>query len=356
MSSNSNSKLFSLNLTKAQAPPSPLFPPAPSFDQIELAEEEKYLALLREQISKIEHFQTQLQKKDLKIKDLESQLQKFTLTPIPSQELIYLASELKEKEENNQSLQYQLKRQMDDYEDSLIELEKKVQETEKNLNHLNEENFKLKAIIEEFEETKMEEFEGLNEKVSELFEENRIITEKYLELKGKFEESNSPKKLGGDYKVKLAQKEQELALSKKSFSEYVNRTDIEIKSLQNELQRAINVVSRQENTIILLRQMKNEDDSKVSTQNSEFENLKIGCKTVYKENKENNSKDQISSLNAENKKLKQKILEMKENANKMKQERKQIVTLKMQMLSQRTIETSKLTKALNSVILPKYHQ
>ena len=351
----SNSKLFTLNFTKAQTSltPTPSFlPPAPSFDQIE---EEKYLALLREQISKIEHFQTQLHKKDLKIKDLESQLQKFSTASF-SHELNFLTSELKEKEENNQSLQYQLKRQMDDYEESLIQIGNKIQETEKNLSDLNEENFKLKAVIEGFEEKKMEEFEGLSEKLNELFEENQVLTENYLKLKRSSEGSTSPNKAGGEYKVRLAQKEQELALSKRSHSEYVNRTEIEIKSLQNELQRAISVVSRQEKTILALRQMNSEGDSKSCTLSTEPENPKFGRKTPNKENKELNSNDQLSLITAENKKLKQKILEMKESATKVKQERKQIATLKMQMLSQRTIETSKLTKALNSVILSKNYQ
>lgn len=372
---NSNAKSIPLNITKVLESYSPEIL---SISSIELAEEEKYINLLREQRFKIEEFQQEAHKKDIKIRELEHQLQKFQFKP-HTQEIDYLKAELKEKEANNLSLQLQIKRQVQEFESSLTviqnriqkssedntwevkSLKQKLQESEKKLKVFEEENSNLKNIIKENSEElekckeKSEELQNmimewndveseLNERVQELIEENENLKEK---IQKSF---RAEKNTGPDLKLKLAQQEQELSLCKKSHTEFVNRTDIEIKSLQNELQRAINVVSRQENTIKTLRQLKIGDDSTITNLSGELETYKAQpIKQRSKENKEN-SKNQLTTLNTENKKLKQKLSEMQEKDMKSKQERKKLVTLKLQMLSQRNLEVSKLADALNKAM------
>jgi hypothetical protein len=93
----------------------------------EMQEEEKYIQALRNQREKVELFKNEVIKKDLKIRELEKILKEFKYTPQKikeiDDELKFLNRELQEKEQENYDLRQKIRKQVEEYESSLKEVQ-----------------------------------------------------------------------------------------------------------------------------------------------------------------------------------------------------------------------------------------
>jgi chromosome segregation ATPase len=389
-----------------------------SFEILEMQEEEKYIQNIRHQRLKIEQFKNEVAKKDKKIGELEQEIysikQNYGNYKKMAGNYQNLADEIKLKEEENISLRSQLKKQVDDYEHSLKELQaaaiKEREEKNKEIRaikmKLNEKETKNEQVFEEisslnFKLRKAEEgyeralkdykdkekafmeqknswksFERLlKDQVSELSHEKNLLQEKMLELKSQLDKqkiSQVPDSLLSTEKKKNSALRQELELAhdelsriKKSQEDYLLKTEYELKSLQNELERAVGLVSRQENSIIELRMRKSEDDISISnlndllsTKEDELNKITSLYEQLQRENDEFNrryeyTENNFISLKEENKDLKNKIIELKNKEEALKDERKQIARMKMDLFNQRNAEVNKLTDVLDEFISNK---
>jgi exonuclease SbcC len=371
-------------------------------ESMDLEEEEKHLKLLRLQRNKLENLQVDVKSREGRIKELEDlvdQLQRgLQESSSFRNDLETLTLELKEREENNLSLKKQLKMQVQEYEFSLNEirnaasreveeknkeissLKAKIVEKDKNVEDLNYENSKIKKELNKLanafeieKESKVilvdEHSKGwkaveklLKQQIMELTHEKLELSEKMQELQEKYEKvKENPEK--SEFKLKLLQKEQEIALLKKSSADFQKRTELELTSLQTELQRAVSIVSRQESTIVELRRRKTEDDSLLHNLRNQL-NLKDSDVTRTVSIFDNTTKDsqesseievfeQMTRLQSENSSLKSKILELRQKEENLKLERKKVAQLKMDMISQRNAEVIKLSDALSAAITRK---
>ena len=101
----------------------------------EMQEEEKYIQALRSQREKIEIFRNEVLKKDQKIKELEKSLKQFKYSPQKvieiEAEAKQLNLELQEKERENSELRQKVRKQVEEYENSLKEVQMIVLKKEK---------------------------------------------------------------------------------------------------------------------------------------------------------------------------------------------------------------------------------
>lgn len=374
-----------------------------SLDMLEMQEEEKYINNLRQQRLKIEQFQKEVSKKDIKIHDMELEIQqlKLSLTNLNKQadEYSALALEVKAKDEENYSLRNQIKKQVEDYDYSLKELqaaalkerEEKLKEIRSLTARLNQKSAEIQDLkqnliglqskltqdkqseyAKESEQAKnWKSFERmLKDQVSELAHEKNLLQDQVTDLKAQLEvfkslpaDKYSPeilKKTSG-IKLKLKQKCEELKIVNKNNDDYKSRVEFEMKSLRSELERAVTLVERQENTMIELRMRKHDDDitisnlsDMISTKENELQRISSLYESLQREADDTNSKfeliSHIETLKKENQLLLAQLLEQKAKDRQFKQERKQISKLKLNLMNQRNAEVNKLTHVLDAVI------
>ena len=201
-----------------------------------------------------------------------------------------------------------------------------------------------------------------------------MYQDKIIELKTQLEQlkagqlsdiTSAERKKFNDLHQEIINKQEEYNSLKENHEIYSERSENEIKYLQHELDRAVSLVSRQENSIIELRMRKTEDNMNISNLNdllsskeNELSRITMLYEKLQRENDEFNGRCEYTENNymqikEENKQLKIKILELKEKEGALKDERKQIAKMKIELLNQRNAEVSKLTDALDAVIYNK---
>ena len=370
-----------------------------TLESMEIEEEEKHLKILRLQRNKLESLQQDMKAREMRIKELEDMVAELQQGLQDSttfrNDLQSMIDELREREEDNASLRKQLKKQVEEYEHSLYEiqnfksheieeksqeikyLKQKLVEKEKAFDGLSQENLKLKKDLKKVTEAVEIEKDSkmyladeqakswkvtekmLKDQIMELTHEKILLTEKISELRDKPEKQSIKPQ---DAKLKLQQKEQEIKLLKKTQEDHQKRTELEINSLKSELHRAVSIITRQESTIVDLRRIKSEDDSLICNLQTQlnlreydvnrsisiFENI-----TKDSTDPSDSESDQASRLKQENDSLKSRIVELRQKEEKLKQERKKVAKIKMEMLSQRNAEVIKLSDALTAAITRK---
>ena len=371
-----------------------------TLESLEIEEEEKHLNILRLQRNKLESLQQDMKSREVRIKELEDMvadlqqgLQDSTTFRNDMQSMI---DELREREEDNISLKNQLKKQVEEYEHSLYEiqnfqsheieeksqeikhLKQKLIEKEKSFDNLSQDNLKLrkdlKKVTEAIEiekDSKMyivdEQAKSwktiekmLKDQIMELNHEKCLLTEKISELRDKPVKQSIKSQ---DAKLRLQQKDQEIKLIKKTQEDHQKRTELEINSIKSELNRALSIITRQESTIAELRRIKSEDDSLICNLQTRLNLREYDVNRTISivdnlskdsaDYSEADSNDQVSRLKQENDSLKSRIVELRQKEEKIKQERKTVARIKMEMLSQRNAEVIKLSDALSAAITRK---
>ena len=381
---------------------------------LEIQEEEKYIQNIRQQRLKIEQFKNDVQKKDKKIKSLEEEReelrQEFNSYKKMAGNYQMLNENLKLKEAENENLREKMKKQVDEYEYSLHELQgvaaRETEEKNKEIRRLleklkkkdeengqladelhdlsiqlkrNQENFEkeISEIKEKEKKTQdqsksWKNFEKmLKDQVSELAHEKNLLQEKVLDLKSQIEQLKmthisdinfeSERKKCAELRQEINSKHEEIKIIRKHKEDFIEKAESEIKSLQTELDRAISLVARQENSIVELRMRKTEDDMAISNlsdllsaKEDELTRIIILYEKLQRETTEIEYSEKASKhIKDENKSLKKQLSEAKHREEAYKQERKHISKLKMELFSQRNAEVSKLTDVLDAVISNK---
>ena len=385
-----------------------------SFEMLEIQEEEKYIQNIRQQRLKIEQFKNDVQKKDKKIKSLEEEReelrQEFNSYKKMAGNYQMLNENLKLKEAENENLREKMKKQVDEYEYSLHELQgvaaRETEEKNKEIRRLleklkkkdeengqladelhdlsiqlkrNQENFEkeISEIKEKEKKTQdqsksWKNFEKmLKDQVSELAHEKNLLQEKVLDLKSQIEQLKmthisdinfeSERKKCAELRQEINSKHEEIKIIRKHKEDFIEKAESEIKSLQTELDRAISLVARQENSIVELRMRKTEDDMAISNlsdllsaKEDELTRIIILYEKLQRETTEIEYSEKASKhIKDENKSLKKQLSEAKHREEAYKQERKHISKLKLELFSQRNAEVSKLTDVLDAVISNK---
>lgn len=386
---------------------------ANSFEILEMQEEEKYIQNIRQQRMKIEQFKSEVLKKDKKIKALEEEILKMRQEFHTYKKISGTYQEMNEKvkitELENENLREKMKKQVEEYEFSLCELQSlaqkdsedkgkeirnlkgKLREKEKNAEMMQEEISELLERLKRTEESyeidsksvkerekalqeqvkAWKNFEKmLKDQVSELAHEKNLLQDQVIDLKSQLDHLKTSQineevlesewKKCFDLRKDLHFKSDELKNIRRHKEDFMEKAESEIKSLQNELDRAVHLVARQENSIIELRMRKTEDDMAISNLSellSSKEDDLLRVTKLYdrlqRESEPLQSKSEVKRLISENQHLKVLISEAKLREESLNAERKQISQKKIELYSQRNAEVSRLTEVLDAVISNK---
>lgn len=132
----------------------------------------------------------------------------------------------------------------------------------------------------------------------------------------------------------------------------------EISTLNNDLNRAMDLVTRQEHTLSNLRSRKKEDDNYISSLEKSLTELQEALKklnqvasTGTQEHCAKNTQleAQLAQLKLENEKFQRENSELKEREVHEKAERKRLTQIKLDMLDQRTSEVNRLSEVIESL-------
>lgn len=380
----------------------------------ELEEEEKYLQALKAQMEKFELFRQEIMKKDQKIEELQNLVKEMTqnASKLKSVEVqnSNLVSALEAKEKENFELRQKVRKQVEEYESSLKEVQMivlkereeknneiralkrkvaeggadsskmKIAELEKNL--INEqkalkdkeraymENLKnwknlekvLKDQVAELSNEKtyaQDKLEELTEENSALFNKIEEITKQNEKLVKNVANIDKISEVLKDYK----KAKEELAtaeLKQKELLSYTNKyktenieLQTEIENLHEELTKAIEIVKRQEQTILDLRSKNQEFDLNIEDLQDENIELKrqvqvlkisMNEKCLAHEALLEKCSNQEKKINAMDVYLK--TFMEKENHEKLEREKK--AKKKIELFTQRTAEVNKLAEVLES--------
>jgi chromosome segregation ATPase len=378
---------------------------------IEIQEEEKYIFNLKFQRDKIEEFRQEMIKKNNRIKELEGELEIYTAkkTDIDKyiSEISYLNKELKEREIENIKLRAALSSQVDEYENSIHELKQVVlkerEDQAREINFLKSELAstqddlesavsaleKANSTIQSLEKRVDSEILSSKEREKNSADHTKHLknTEKLLkeELVSFRQENHSQKetiRLLTEKINKQIQLEQDLDTIKsllseekrknkelnKKYSESIEKNDIfkkniedEYNSLKEELDQAIEIITRQESSLQDLRERKQEDDLKIMTfdQEIQFRDQEMGkveklctkLNSIIEDNKEHISdlNYKIQSLTSENNQIKSELQTIYAKQDKERDERKKLAKKKLDLLTQRNEEISKLNEVFSTI-------
>ncbi|CAG9323762.1 unnamed protein product [Blepharisma stoltei] len=383
----------------------------------EMQEEEKYIQGLRQQREKIEAFSRDLDKKVKKIRELEEEIKNLKGSKGEIQRMAgqinKLTEELRNKEEENEELKQAMRKQVEEYEYSLNELQSVVMKERddrskeiRNLKNQNKakdeeisflayENEKAKKQLKLAEEKCEAEiiagkekdkqaneqikawkaFERmLKDQVAELGHEKGLLESKINELREKVEIADTKlhqkediepalikeKKKNEELRALLAEKEKELESLRENKSQNQYQIEEEFNSLHNELSCAMDLIKRQENTIIELRMRKKEDDLAISSLTEDLTHKEEECERIQsrlnkylKDSEEEASKTTeiqitIQRLKSENLDLKKQLQSFIEKEQQDKLERRQFAKMKIELLNQRDLEVGRLTEAIDA--------
>lgn len=383
----------------------------------EMQEEEKYIQGLRMQREKIEQFIKEVAKKDKRIKELEAQLYESKMQTGERDrmalEISRLQNELNNKDYENEELRQGMRKQMEEYEYSLQELHQvmlreredkakeirnlkaqlsekdqettysysEVEKIKKQMKLLEEKlNMEIKASKDKDKQANEQvktwkNFEKmLKDQVTELAHEKSIMENKLKEMRTYVENTettvqklpeleqslNKEKRKSEELQKIIEQKNQELNSFKQANTQEKSQVEEELHSLQQELNRAIDLISRQETTIVNLRMRKQEDDNSISSLKDELsakasENQRLHSQNQKLQQEIEDYYAKISSLEASNHSLRHENDNMEkqlrtyyEKEQQEKLERQHLAKLKADLINQRTDEINKLSKAIES--------
>lgn len=341
----------------------------------EMQEEEKYIQALRSQREKIEVFRNEVLKKDQKIKELEKSLKQFKYSPQKvieiEAEAKQLNLELQEKERENSELRQKVRKQVEEYENSLKEVQMIVfkEREEKNL----EIKILRKKVIEVEEANKwkivakqLEEQLELETKVSKDRERNivdngkawksleKMLKDQVSELSAeKYTMEETLQRLSEENKKLLSKVDSELIKEHKALKVLNEDLQVDLESTQQELNKAVEIIKRQENSMIELRNKHQE--SFVIMEELQEENIQIkkelqNLKKKYfdKEDELEKAKNHVETLENQYFSLEKNMKTMIDKENCDKNERQKHAKMKIELLNQRAAEVNKLAEVIHS--------
>jgi exonuclease SbcC len=383
----------------------------------ELREEEKYIQALKIQMEKFEAFRIEIGKKDQKIDELQKVVKDLmnSASKVKSleSENAFLASSLETKEKENFELRQKVRKQVEEYENSLKDVQTIVlkEREEKNLEikslrrkiaEKDEKN--LSSKIAELEKQLENEIKGFKEKeknyleilknsknlekvlkdqvaelsneksqiqnrVQELIDENSEIYIKFEEITKQNEKlvrnvGNIDKisdvlrefKKAKDDLVAADFKQKELLSVTGKYKSENLELQKELENLHEELEKAIEIVKRQEQSIIELRSKNQEFDLMIEDlqdENNELKRLVQSLKSSVVDKNET-YEALLRKFQGQEKKMTQmeafiKTCIEKENHDKLEREKK--AKKKIELFTQRTAEVNKLAEVLESFTL-----
>lgn len=387
-----------------------IFDSLKELETIEIQEEEKYILNLKIQREKIEEFRQELAKKTNLIKGLEEELNEWKGKKAEfdncSAEINYLSEELKESEIENAKLRATISAQVDEYDTSIHELKQVVmkerEEKSREISYLRSEirvkEEDTEILIQALEKAKntMQMFEArceaevksakekelsaiellkslksseraLREEVNALRQENLSHKETIRILQERTNKQNSIQDDLENAVLSLSEEKRKNKEIRRCFAEATEKYEVlkrnienEFNGLKEELDQAIEIISRQETSLQDLRLRKQEDDSKIMYFNKEleFKNQEIAkvqqnYSKVLQQQEANletisELEFKVNCVTAENSQMK---AELKKNFDKQEQERderKKIARKKLDLLTQRNEEISRLNQAFST--------
>ncbi|OMJ69466.1 hypothetical protein SteCoe_32813 [Stentor coeruleus] len=382
-------------------------------EKLEMLEQEKYISNLQFQREKIEEFAEELSKRNARISDLENELQHLKSHPFETEkytiEITYLKQTLKSLELENTKLRSKFTSQADEYNLSINELKsivlKEREEKDKQIFDLKSELLSkeddLETLIDAFDKAKstlsslekkyeleINSFKS-KEKTSyeqaktwkllekTLKEENNILKNENLALKDSLNVAND--KISDNAEIEEENENLRLAVidgknkHKELTKKYIEacdkyellkkNIDTEFNGLKEELDQAIEIISRQENNIQDLRGRKQQDDARISALIEELERKKMDIMKIQKNSIKNDRNEEdykekikelefkIRTITGENNLVKAELDKIKERQEKERNERKKITKKKLEMLTQRNEEISKISQAFSTLDL-----
>lgn len=382
-------------------------------EKLEMQEQEKYISNLQFQREKIEEFVEELSKRNARISDLENEVQRLKSQPLETEkytiEIAYLKQTLKTLELENTKLRSKLASQVDEYNLSINELKsivlKEREEKDKQIFDLKSELLSkeddLDTLVDAFDKAKStlcsleKKFDleiasfkskektayeqGKTWKLLEktLKEENVLLKNENAALKdslnlinekisenAEIEDENENLRLAvidGKNKHKELTKKYMEACEK--YEVLRKNIDKEFSGLKEELDQAIEIISRQENSIQDLRGRKQQDDARISALMEELERRKLEMMKIQKNSMKNDRNEEdykekirefefkIRTLTGENSLVKAELDKIKERQEKERNERKKVTKRKLEMLTQRNEEISKISQAFSTLDL-----
>lgn len=384
----------------------------------EMQEEERYIQALRQQREKIEALRREMAKKDAALAQLSEELQSKQKDRTETQRLAATLQQsqalLADKEAELRDLRASVKRQVQEYETSVAELRQalfkerndrknEVKLCDSQLEELHvaaqeqrlaaEKAAKYQQIAEQElarvqnaeqdrerqrndEQKSWKQLEKtLKDQVAELAEEKYRLEGQLKELLEHAEgQEERLDKLGDldalyqseqqrceDLEGEVQRLEQELSQLREYGKEGKSKAEEDCRSMKEELQRAAELIQRQERTISEMRVRRQEDQNSLSllkddlkTQSLEAEKATSRWRTAQEELKR--VKESLTDfeqtnqvLRRENEEVLKQLQALVEKEEQERLERKQWAKVKMDLLSQRDDEVSKLSEALETL-------
>jgi hypothetical protein len=365
----------------------------------EMQEEEKYIQALRNQREKVELFRNEVIKKDLKIKELENLLKenKQSSQKIKEfeEEIKYLAKENREKDQENYDLRQKMRKQVEDYENSLKEVQLIVfREREERNNEIKalkkkvvdpDEYRTLQNKIKELETKSEIDAKTIKEKdkqaadsikawkslekilkdqVSELSNEKYGLQEQlqdsYKQNSSLLKQIEKLEKTFGTLDLKkfkdfqsFEQKEKEIFSSNLKLKSENQDLQEEIFNTQEELNKCLDIITRQEASIVELRAKSQESFELYEQVQSDYQALQKELQTsrmLCREREQDleTARGRFEKTQKELDSVKARLDQMIEKDNLDKAERQKNAKIKTDLLNQRALEVKKLSEAIQS--------
>lgn len=352
----------------------------------EMEEEEKYLDCLRTQREKIEGFKLEAQNKDARASELSAEIEKIrSLNRGLEESLQNALDKIKAQETATLDVKHSKKTLQSEYEATMCELQElsikeregksreinqlkqdKEQETEKMNRKEKELNSVITDLSRELEKTRNHLTQNYKEELTrdrlKMGQELKGVSKELAQTKSSLREAQTTVKT---LKAQLRELEslttqQVNSLQVESENESLKRGE-EIANLNQELRKALDVVSRQESAFIETRERTQEDallikslKDKLAAKEGEIEEL-LKKQRSFKSGYEK-SKTCISTLERQNSKLQDEKCElsreMREISDRQHQEslqHKQRTQLKFELLLKRSEEANKLKELIDSL-------
>lgn len=384
----------------------------------EMQEEERYIQALRQQREKIESLRREMAKKDAALAQLSEELQTKTKDRGETQRLTaalqQAQNQLADKDTELRELRLSVKRQVQDYETALADMRQslmKERNDRKNEGKLFDSKFeelhvsaqehrilaekatkyqqlaeqevaRIQSLEQDRERQRNEELKAwkmlektLKDQVAELAEEKYRLESQLKELLehaegqevrlGKMGDLDalyqSEQQRADELEAEVQRLQMELAQLSETGQEGRSKAEEDCRVMKDELQRAAELVQRQERTISEMRVRRQEDQNALSllkddlkTQSIEADKATARWRAAQDELKR--VKESLTDFEQANQLLR------RENADMLKQlqalvekeeqerlERRQWAKVKMDLLSQREDEVSKLSEALETL-------
>ena len=247
--------------------------------------------------------------------------------------------------------------QVNEYDQSIHELKQVVmkerEEKSKEVSYLKQELFSkeddIEALMEALEKTKKN-MQTLEKKYESELNIAKNKEDSLIEQlrSAKNNEKNLKEEMSSFYKI--AEKYESLK----------KQIDKEFGGIKEELDQAIQIISRQENYLQDLRLIKKEDDTKITNLLNEVENKQQEIKRIQtinlklaKKEKEQTEKNveleyKIKSLTLENSSIRAEFQNIYDRQEKERDERKKLAKRKIDLLTQRNEEITRLNQAFNT--------